>query len=104
MIEYYESLSNTQILREFDREIDPHKQGDLMAWIDKKYNGLWTREWTLMDDACMEYSMTRNEKSWARAKARYFKMMIDFLPEFRRAKGLDETGDFLNSFVKQETL
>lgn len=105
MIEYYTGLSVYQIVEEFDREIDPDKQGEFYQWLDENFDNLFQRESKILEKACDEFMNSDKSRladlEFRRARARYFKTLIDKLPEYRNRKGIDESKDFINSFLKR---
>lgn len=107
LIAYYTGLTPSQMVEEFDREISPYHQADFYSWVDKRFNNLWTRErddfYLACDIFAAKGNSYENMGEWKRAMARYFKTMIDCLPEYRKLKGLDEASDFIKSLTKEKT-
>ena len=105
MMAYYTGLTCYQIVEEFEREIRPEDQAEFYMWVDKRFDNLWTIEREIFYRACDEFMVSNHghvdQEAFGYARARYYKTMIDKLPEFRKWKGLDESKDFINSFIKQ---
>jgi hypothetical protein len=104
MMEYYTGLNTYQIVEEFERELAQEKHGEFYEWVEDNFDGLFTKETELLHRACDEFIKSDKGRDadlqLRRARARYFKTLIDKLPEYRRSKGVDESVDFINSFIK----
>lgn len=96
----YLSMKPSALAGALEREISDEERGFFYRWMDDEKNGAFS-------DACLELHqqivIANEEENYAKshyAFAVWTKKMCDYIEEYRREKGLDESKIFLDSLNK----
>jgi hypothetical protein len=96
---YYETLTASQLITEFEREIPSSHIGMFYRWLGLEFDERTDR----LEEACNKFlESDRSAKSiveFHKAQCEHFKFLIDMAHWYKKEKGIDETKTFLQSLI-----